>query len=346
MTENNQYQELYNQIKRRWDKIAKPIDGLGVLEELICRIGAVTQTTDVRIERRCVVVMCADNGIVEEGVSQSGQEVTWSVASWMGKGFSTVCRLAGTAGAKVIPVDIGINANVVPEGVMDCKVAQGTENFLKQPAMTKEQCRQAIETGIAIAKKCKEDGFRIIASGEMGIGNTTTSAALLALLLKDQKNLYAGRGAGLDDAGLEKKKEVIRKAIQLYDGLDPFETLCAVGGLDIAGLAGLFIGGKRYHLPVVIDGAISAAAALCAELIEPGTKEAMLPSHIGKEPATQAALAFLGLDRLAVLHAELALGEGTGAVMLFPLLDMALSLYHKGIRFDESDVGQYERFTK
>ena len=340
----------YEEILRRWDRIAKPLGSLGRFEEMTARIGAVQGTVDVDISKRAVIMMCADNGIVEEGISQSGQEVTRSVAEWMGRGESSVCRLAAACKADTIPVDAGINMEGSPQGVAGRKVMMGTRNFRKEPAMTEDECMQAINAGIDTVCECSMEGYRLLAAGEMGIGNTTTSAALASALLGLDVDEVTGRGAGLSDAGLKRKKEIIREAIDRYrpDGADQkspeytMEMLAAVGGLDIAGMAGVFIGGAIYHIPVVIDGFISSVAALVAERLAPGCCSYMLASHCGREPGMKKVLAELGLE--PVIDAGLALGEGTGAVMLFPLLDAALALYRDGLVFDDTEVEQYERF--
>ena len=340
----------YEEILRRWDRIAKPLGSLGRFEEMIARIGAVQGTADVDISKRAVIMMCADNGIVEEGISQSGQEVTRSVAEWMGRGESSVCRLAAVCKADTVPVDAGINMEGSPRGVAERKVMKGTRNFRKEPAMTEDECMQAINAGIDTVCECSMEGYRLLAAGEMGIGNTTTSAALASALLGLDVDEVTGRGAGLSDAGLKRKKEIIREALDRYrpDGADQkspeytMEMLAAVGGLDIAGMAGVFIGGAVYHIPVVIDGFISSVAALVAERLAPGCRSYMLASHCGREPGMKKVLAELGLE--PVIDAGLALGEGTGAVMLFPLLDAALALYRDGLVFDDTEVEQYERF--
>ena len=340
----------YEEILRRWDRIAKPLGSLGRFEEMTARIGAVQGTADVDISKRAVIMMCADNGIVEEGISQSGQEVTRSVAEWMGRGESSVCRLAAACKADTIPVDAGINMEGSPQGVAGRKVMMGTRNFRKEPAMTEDECMQAINAGIDTVCECSMEGYRLLAAGEMGIGNTTTSAALASALLGLDVDEVTGRGAGLSDAGLKRKKEIIREALDRYrpDGADQkspeytMEMLAAVGGLDIAGMAGVFIGGAIYHIPVVIDGFISSVAALVAERLAPGCCSYMLASHCGREPGMKKVLAELGLE--PVIDAGLALGEGTGAVMLFPLLDAALALYRDGLVFDNTEVEQYERF--
>jgi len=340
----------YEEILRRWDRIAKPLGSLGRFEEMTARIGAVQGTADLDISKRAVIMMCADNGIVEEGISQSGQEVTRSVAEWMGRGESSVCRLAAACKADTIPVDAGINMEGSPQGVAGRKVMMGTRNFRKEPAMTEDECMQAINAGIDTVCECSMEGYCLLAAGEMGIGNTTTSAALASALLGLDVDEVTGRGAGLSDAGLKRKKEIIREALDRYrpDGADQkspeytMEMLAAVGGLDIAGMAGVFIGGALYHIPVVIDGFISSVAALVAERLAPGCRSYMLASHCGREPGMKKVLAELGLE--PVIDAGLALGEGTGAVMLFPLLDAALALYRDGLVFDDTEVEQYERF--
>ena len=343
--------DIYDEVLRRWDRIAKPLGSLGRLEEMTARIGAVQGTADVDISKRAVIMMCADNGIVREGISQSGQEVTRAVAEWMGRGESSVCRMAAVLGADAIPVDIGINMEGSPEGVADRKVMKGTRNFIREPAMTEDECMQAINAGIDTVCECSMEGYRLLAAGEMGIGNTTTSAALASSLLGLDVDEVTGRGAGLSDAGLERKKGIIRKALDRYRPGDEtdlkspehaMEMLASVGGLDIAGMAGVFIGGAIYHIPVVIDGFISAVAALVAERLAPGCRDHMLASHRGREPGMRYVLDELGLE--PVIDAGLALGEGSGAVMLFPLLDAALALYSDGLVFDETEVEQYEHF--
>lgn len=339
-------QRDYEAVKQVWDEIGKPLDSLGLFEDMICRIGAIRKTTEVTMSKRAVIAMCADNGIVAEGVSQSGQEVTAVVAANMARGISSVCKMAHLAGADVIPVDIGIAAEMNEPGLLHRKVAMGTRNFLKEPAMTEEECVRAILVGMEAVETCGQKGYELLATGEMGIGNTTTSSAVASALLKCNPREVAGRGAGLSDQGLSRKYHVIAEAIEKYNlyHADPFTVLQTVGGLDIAGLTGVFIGGARYHIPVIIDGVISAVAALLAERLVPGCRRYMLASHVSREPAAARILEMLELE--PVLHADLALGEGTGAVMLMPLLDMALSVYQSHTTFADIQVEQYQRFNQ
>ncbi len=344
--------DIYAQIKTRWDHIAKPLDSMGQFEPLTCRIGAILQDEKIDIGRKAVIVLCADNGIIAEGVSQSGSDVTANVAASMGRGTSSVCRMAAAAGADVIPVDIGMCCERTPDGVLAKKVVNGTKNFAKEPAMSEEEALAALGTGMDLVRQCRQQGYRILATGEMGIGNTTTSSAVAAALTGWDPEFITGRGAGLNDAGLSRKKQVIRDAIETYDlgwsdtdQTDPEETmrvLSCVGGADLAGLAGVFIGGAVYHIPVVLDGLISAVAALAAERFVPGTKDYMIPSHLSREPAAEKVMELLELE--PVIRADLSLGEGTGAVMMFALLDQALAVYGNAAEFDDIQVEQYNRF--
>ncbi|MBR3762373.1 MAG: nicotinate-nucleotide--dimethylbenzimidazole phosphoribosyltransferase [Lachnospiraceae bacterium] len=337
-------EEVRRQVLRNWDSVAKPIDGMGRFETLTAQIGAITGTDRIDISRKAVIIMCADNGIVEEGVSQSGQEVTIAVAKKMGEKKSSVGRMAEAIGADTIPVDIGINGTEFIQGVLNQKIRSGTGNFRKEPAMTEEEAIRAIFAGIDMVFTCKQAGYRILATGEMGIGNTTTSSAVAAALLKCEVSEVTGRGAGLSDAGLLHKQQIIAEAIEKYDlnNADALTILATVGGLDMAGLAGVCIGGALYHVPIVLDGVISMVAALLAERIVPGIKVYLIPSHKGKEPAIEWLAKELEIE--PIIDGRLALGEGTGAVMLFPLLDMALCIYNDRMTFSDIQIEQYKRY--
>ncbi len=331
--------------KRRWDSVAKPLNSLGVLERDLIRIAGVKGTPRFSIGRKAIVVMCADNGIVAEGVTQTGREVTAIVAEHMGEGTSCVCRMAAVAGAQVIPVDIGIAGEVSSPGILRMKVAPGTRNFLKEAAMSRRETVQALETGIAVAGEMSRRGFELLGSGEMGIGNTTTSSAVLSVLLEQPAGRVTGRGAGLDTPSLHRKIAVIEEGIRLRcpDKRDGIDVLSKVGGLDLAGLAGLYIGCAYYGIPAVLDGLICAAAALAAVRICPAVGGYLLASHVSAEPAGAMALEALGLE--PAINAGMCLGEGTGAAALFPLLDMALAVYDGMSTFGEMQVEQYQPLT-
>lgn len=325
--------------KARWDGIAKPLDGLGKLETAVIRIAGATGDENVRLPARTVLVFCADNGVVEEGVTQTDASVTATMARRIALHESSVCRMAETARANVIPVDLGMNVRV--PGVRDLHVADGTCNLTKGPAMTERQALQAIEAGILLAKERKAAGDSILVTGEMGIGNTTTSSAIAAVLLDMPVDAVTGRGAGLSDAGLMRKRDAVSRAIAVNrpDPSDAFDVLFKLGGFDLAGLAGLYIGAALNRIPILIDGLPSSVAALIAARLVPNCRAAMLASHCSKEPVARAILDALGLE--PILFADMKLGEGTGAVCMLPLLDMALSVYSGSATFSDTGIAQY-----
>lgn len=334
--------EAMDAARRHWDTIAKPLNSLGVLEEDLVRIAGVQRRPDISLEQKWVAVMCADNGIVEEGVTQTGQEVTAIVTANMGKKESCVCRMAACAGAQVLPVDVGIACDTPLPGVLDRKVAKGTNNFLKGPAMSREEAVRAMETGIEIAGILNEKNCSLAGCGEMGIGNTTTSSAVISVLLGIDPEQVTGKGAGLSSEGLKRKIQVIREGIKNLapDASDGIDVLSKVGGFDLAALAGFYIGCGFYKIPVVLDGLITGAAALAAVKICPAAADYLLASHVSAEPAGAMVLNHLGLQ--PAIQAGMCLGEGTGAVSLFPLLDMAASIYLNMATFEDIHVEQYQ----
>ena len=328
-----------SEAKRQWDSIAKPLGSLGALEKLVMDVAALTGDVEVDVTKRAVVVCCADNGVVREGVTQTGQEVTARMAGEMVRMRSSVCKMAQAVRADVIAVDLGMVRRV--EGVLDRHVMDGTHDMARRPAMTRDEAVEAISVGVDLVKELKEQGYRLLVSGEMGIGNTTTSSALVAAMLNLPAETVTGRGAGLSDAGLQRKIWAIERAITVNrpDPKDPLDVLSKLGGLDICGMAGLFIGGAIYGVPIVIDGFISAVAALMAQRLCPGAEIAMLPSHCSDEPAAKRVLA--DLNKNPIIFANMRLGEGTGGVCLLPLLDMALAVYGGHDTFDTVGIDAY-----
>ena len=329
--------------QKRWNSIAKPLHGLGKLEDLVVALAGIQRTDRVRIDRKALVVMCADNGVVEEGVTQTGQEVTAIVAENFHRGETSAAVLCMAAGADLFPVDVGMITDM--PHVERRKTMYGTRNMTKGPAMTREECLSAAAVGMKKAAELKTAGYQILASGEMGIGNTTTSAAVVSVLMNIPPEKVTGRGAGLSDEGIARKIEAVRRAIAVNrpDPEDPIDVLAKVGGLDIAALTGLFIGGAAQGLPVVADGFISCAAALAAIRIAPACRPYILPSHVSDETASKMVLRALDMD--PVLHAGMHLGEGTGAVTLFPLLDMALKVYNQMSTFDGIEIDPYREYS-
>ncbi len=327
--------------KERWDSIAKPLGSFGLLEEMVQKIAAVQGSPEVDISSRTVVVMCGDHGVVCEGVTQCGQEVTAECAKAIAEGRSNVNAVAGAYNADVLAVDVGIAADVDCDRLLRRKVVYGTKNIASGSAMTPEKKKKAIRVGIDTAEKLKRKGVKLIISGEMGIGNTTSASAVASVLLGLPPEKVTGRGAGLSTEGLRKKVEAVRRAIEVNEpsANKPLELLQKLGGAETAAMTGLFLGGAYCRIPVVIDGVISAASAAIAYAIQPLCREYMLASHSSGEPAGEGLLQYCGLK--APINAGLRLGEGTGGLLLVSLLDGALSLYNNSHRFDETTIERY-----
>lgn len=330
---------IREQAQYRWDHVAKPLNSLGRLEELVIRLACIQQTAEVHIDKRCALVFCADHGVVAEGVTQSASEVTALVAQSIAEGSANINLMAGVSHTDVFAVDMGMIRTV--QGALNCRIAGGTQNMAHGPAMTREEALQALRAGETLVGEMKAQGYQLIATGEMGIGNTTASTAMACALLGCQPEELTGRGAGLSDAGLLRKRQAIERVLNINqpDASDAVDVLAKVGGFEIAGMAGAFLGGMKHHVPIVIDGVISAVAAFAAARICPEAREYMLPSHMSREPAMVCIMDKLQLQ--PILHADMALGEGTGAVAVIPLLDMALRVYHGTHTFDDLGMEAY-----
>ncbi len=330
--------------RERWDHIAKPLRGLGRFEDIVSQIAGIQGREEVDISKKAVVVMCGDHGVAREGVTQTDSRVTAVVTENFAKGIASINRMAAVVKADVIPVDVGVDADLAQPGIWDRKVSYGTKNMAVEPAMTRSQAIKAVCHGIGVAGICGDRGYHILAAGEMGIGNTTASSAVASVLLGLSVQAVTGPGAGLSRAGVAHKIEVIEKAIRRHrpDRDDPLDVLSKLGGYDIAGMAGLYLGGAIFRIPVVIDGAVSGLAALVASRLCRETVSYMIPSHLGKEPSCRGILEELGLR--PVICGDLALGEGTGAVMLFPLLDMACGVYSENRTFSDIHIDAYQKF--
>ena len=339
--------DVRRRAKAVWDAVFKPIDGLGRLEEILCDIAAAQDTTKIELSKRAILVLCSDNGIVEEGISQSSSSITHTVAENIVAGKASINQMAACCHTDVIPVDMGMAEPA--GGCLDRRIAAGTKNFAKEPAMSRELAVRAMLVGMELVHEQKERGYHILGTGEMGIGNTTTTSALTSLLLRCHPQNVTGRGAGLSSEGLLNKCSVIERALIYHFGekyicrdIDVLDMLACVGGFDLAGLAGVFLGGALYRVPVLVDGVISACAAVNAARLCPCAVQYMVASHLGKEPAHKLLLQELGLE--PVIHGNLALGEGTGAVLLLPMLDMALAVYKNKETFEENNLEAYQRY--
>ncbi len=330
--------------KKKFNNIAKPLHSLGRMEDIFCKIAAIQQTADINLSKRALVIMCADNGVVQQKVTQADSMVTAIVSDCFAKGESTVCTMAKKLGVDVYPVDIGIDRDVEVSGLLNKKVRKGTGDITQELAMTREEARQAIQVGINMVKKLKAKGCNIVATGEMGIGNTTTSTAIACVVLDKSPEELTGPGAGLDAEGLKRKIAAIEKALALHkpSATDAIDILSKVGGLDIAGLVGVYLGGAKYGVPVLIDGLISSVAALLASMIEPSAVNIMIATHVSHEPSAASVLEQLGLS--PIICANLCLGEGTGAMYGLSMLDLTLEVYRHTITFDQIDMDQYLEF--
>ena len=332
---------IAEEAKMNWDSIAKPLGSFGILEDMIIKIASIQETQHPDISKRIAVVMCGDHGVVAEGVTQCGSEVTGECADAIADGRSNINAVAKRYGIDVIAVDVGISGEVRSERVIDKKIAYGTKNIVCGPAMTLEQAIKAVITGIDIAGELKSKGYKLIITGEMGIGNTTPASAIASVLLEKDVREVTGRGAGLTSEGLERKVSAIEKAIKINrpEKNEPLELLSKIGGYEIAAMTGLFLGGAYYHVPVIIDGVISAASAAIAYKIEPVSAEYMLASHCSEEPASLGFLKMIGAR--PVIDAGLRLGEGTGGALLTALLDGAIALYNNSHKFEDTGIERY-----
>ncbi len=328
--------------RRRWDSLAMPLGGLGLLQESVARMAAALGAPPAEGFRRAVGVFCADNGVVAEGVTQTDSSVTAVVARNLCLGQGCLSHMARAARADVFPVDMGIRDAFSHPRLISRRILPVTGNIALGPAMSRAQAEEALLAGALLAGEWKRQGYALLAAGEMGTGNTTTAAAVRCALLGLPPERAVGRGAGLSDQGLARKREAVRRALAVNrpDPADPLDVLSKVGGLDIAGMAGLFLGGAYYRIPVAVDGLISGAAALLAVRLAPAAGGFLLGSHCSAEPAAGALMEALGLP--APLQAGMHQGEGTGAAALFPLLDMALAVYWGMGTFEENGMVPYQ----
>jgi nicotinate-nucleotide--dimethylbenzimidazole phosphoribosyltransferase len=335
-------QPLYaNEIKKtqlRLDQLTKPLGSLGKLEEIAVQVAGIRGTRQLDLSKKSVIVMAADHGVCEEGVSAFPQEVTQQMVHNFLNGGAAVNVLALHAGADVLCVDIGVKGRIEHPNLIARKIKNGTDNITKGPAMLREEALQAIQVGIDVVEKLSNQGCGLIATGEMGIGNTTSSAAILVALTGTDIKNAVGRGTGIDDKAWIHKQNVVRKAIKVNqpNSTDPLDVLTKLGGLEIAGLVGAILGAARFRIPVVIDGFISSAAALVAARLAPITKEYMIPSHRSQEQGHLLLLDSIGLKPM--MEMDMRLGEGTGAVLCFPIIDASLRLLNEMATFANAGI--------
>jgi len=324
-----------------WDSLCKTLRGLGWLEEVLVQMAGIFRTPHPHPDKRVVVIMGADNGVVKEGVTQTDSSVTIQVLENMGDRLSTACVMCRLAGCDLVPVNIGSLTDGKHPEIRNRAVRHGTGNIAEGPAMTREECIRAILVGVDTIRELKEEGYNLIVTGEMGIGNTTTSSACAAVIFEQEAEAVTGRGAGLSTAGLERKLQAVKKAIAVNqpDKEDAIDVISKVGGLDIAGMTGCYLGAAYYQIPILIDGFISAVSAYFAGMLCKISKEYMIPTHCSAEPASRLVMERLGMK--APLQAGMHLGEGTGAIMGLSLIDQALNVYYHLTTWDGGHVEAY-----
>ncbi|MDP2931715.1 MAG: nicotinate-nucleotide--dimethylbenzimidazole phosphoribosyltransferase [Chloroflexota bacterium] len=329
--------------RARQDCLTKPHGSLGRLEELSVQIAGITGQAMPKLEHKVIITMAADHGVVAEGVSLYPQAVTRQMVLNFLRGGAAINVLAGHIGARVVVVDMGVIGGFSSLSGLLCKpVDSGTKSMLRGPAMTRPQAITALETGIEIVQDEARKGLDIVATGDMGIGNTTASSAIFAAISGQSVARVTGRGTGIDDKQLAHKVGVIEKALSLNhpNPKDPVDVLAKVGGFEIGGLAGVMLGAAARRIPVVIDGLISGAAALIATGLSPRVKDYLIPAHVSAEPGHKLMLDFLGLKPL--LDLNMRLGEGTGAALGISLADAAVKTLCLMATFGEAGVSEAE----
>ena len=335
--------QLLAQAQSRLDRLTKPLGSLGRLEELAAQYVMITGERKPSVPRGVIFTFAADHGVTMEGVSAYPREVTAQMVLNFLRGGAGVNVLSRHAGVAVRVVDIGVahEFGIVPE-LIQKKIAFGTRNFLMEPAMSREQAEQAVIVGMEMATLASQEGIGLIGTGDMGIGNTTPSAAITAVMTGLPVAAVTGRGTGIDDAGHTRKVSVIQRALDLHlpDRADPLDVLRKVGGLEIAGLAGLILGAAAARVPIVLDGFIAGAAALIAVGLQPLCRDYLIASHRSVERGHQAILDHLSLKPL--LDLDLRLGEGTGACLGMSLVCAAVKIYTEMATFQEAGVSEKE----
>jgi nicotinate-nucleotide--dimethylbenzimidazole phosphoribosyltransferase len=332
---------LAARIQHRLDHLTKPLGSLGRLEDLILRYGLARGTADLRLARQAMFVFCADHGIAAEGVSAYPAEVTTQMVRNFAAGGAAINVLCRQLRIEPRIVDVGVNGEFEPElRIVRRKIAPGTRNFLREPAMTLAQASAALEIGITLATDAAGEGFDLLGAGEMGIGNTTSAAAITAALTGCDPEAAAGPGTGITEIQRQHKADVIRRALALHrpNPRDPLAVLAAVGGFEIAALAGLLLGAASRRLPVAVDGFIASAGALVAARLAPEVLGYLFFSHRSAEPGHALLLEAIGARPL--LSLDLRLGEGTGAALAMSLVDSAVRLYNEMATFDAAGVSE------
>lgn len=330
--------EMERETRKKWDSLVKPMGSLGLMEEITIKIAGMTGNLKNSISKRAIVVMASDNGVTEEGVSAAPPIFTTLLAESTVKKITGVAALAEFTNTDVKVVDIGLLGEVNHPSIIHKKINNGTKNFTKEPAMTYAEAIKAIEVGIEIGDDLYEEGYDILGTGELGIGNTTTSSAILSVLLDLDVDQTCGKGAGLTEEQLEGKKKAIQKGIDLHqpNKEDVIDVIAKVGGFDIAGMCGLFLSAAKNKKPIVIDGFISSVAALCAVKLNFFVKDYIIPSHLSFEVGASSVMEELEL--MPMLHMGMRLGEGSGCPLAFQIIEAGLYTLENMGTFEEASI--------
>ncbi len=333
--------ELAEKAQKRLDNLTKPQGSLGRLEEFAKRLVAITESTMPELNKKVIFAFAGDHGVTEEGVSAFPKEVTQQMVFNFLRGGAGINVLARHAGADVVVVDIGVDHDFGEiDGLINLKVINGTKNFAKEPAMTRDDAVRCIETGIELANGYAKKGYKIFGTGDMGIGNTTPSSAIASVLTGRPVSEVTGKGTGITGESLQNKIKVIEKGIKLNkpNPNDAIDVLSRVGGAEIGGIAGLILGAASNRIPVVIDGFISTAGALIAYCIDPKVKDYIFAAHNSVEIGHKAMLDKMGLS--PILDLNLRLGEGTGAALAMLMIEAGLKIYKEMATFGEAGVSE------
>jgi nicotinate-nucleotide--dimethylbenzimidazole phosphoribosyltransferase len=333
--------QFLDKAQQRLDNLAKPQGSLGYLEEFARRYVAIKENLRPTIDHKMIITLAGDHGVTEDNVSLYPREVTPQMVYTILRERAAISVLARFIGARIWVVDMGVDHDFEPiEGLIIKKVARGTHNIMKGPAMSRDQVYRAIMAGIEVVEKAAKHDVDIIAVGDMGIGNTTPSSAIIAAISHMPVKEVTGRGTGLDDQGLEKKVEAVETALRVNrpDSRDPLDVLTKLGGFEIAGITGVTIGGAVHRIPIVADGLISTAGILIATEMNPLIKAYVFPSHRSVEIGHGAMLDRMGIA--SVLDLSMRLGEGTGAALGIQLVEAAVRIYNEMATFDEAGVSK------
>jgi len=336
----NPNQQVIEEARKHLDSLAKPLGSLGKLEDIAAQVAGIRGMVHPQLHKKCTIIMASDHGIVEEGIACAPPEVTAIQTINILKNLTGICAISNSNGSDIKVVDIGVKVDLNHPELVQRKVRYGTANFAKGPAMEREEAIRGLEIGIEMVRDLVDEGYDLLGTGEMGIGNTSCSSAVYMAFTGSSAEIAVGKGGGITVEAFQLKRKVIKEALALNNPNpeDPLDVLTKVGGLDLIGMAGCFIGAAYYKVPIVIDGFISAAAALAAYRLNPKVKGYMIPSHMSLEPGYIRIMDEIGLE--PVLHLDMRLGEGTGCPIAFSIIEAALGVLNNMATFQQAVIDE------